>query len=253
MFFVLSKLLHFLITPLYWIIILAILLLFFKSSILKKRIKFLIIIILLLFTNPWIYRSLVQQWQTPQTVIKEGKQYSVGILLGGFTMYDRFDTGYFGNNADRFIQTANLYHTGKIKKILMTGGVGKLLQNEPTEAAFVKKELLRNGILAEDIIIEDRSRNTYENAIFSKRIVDSLRLDPPYALVTSALHMPRSLTVFQKAGFQSIDPIPCDYKVIKGRFSILDLIVPDIRLLYDWQYFLHELVGLVIYRITGKA
>ncbi|MEI6264450.1 MAG: YdcF family protein [Sphingobacteriia bacterium] len=196
---------------------------------------------------------MVQQWQTPQTVIQENKQYSVGILLGGFTMYDRFDTGYFGNNADRFIQAANLYHTGRIKKILMTGGVGKLLQNEPTEAAFVKRELLRNGINAEDIIIEDRSRNTYENAIFSKIITDSLQLAPPYALVTSALHMPRSLNVFQHAGFNSIDPIPCDYKVINGRFSLLDSIIPDIRLLYDWQYFLHELVGLAVYRITGKA
>ncbi|MFZ8477648.1 YdcF family protein, partial [Staphylococcus aureus] len=86
----------------------------------------------------------------------------------------------------------NLYHEGKIEKILVTGGNGNLFLNEPDESSFLEKEFIRNGVKKEDIILEKKSRNTYENAIFSKKILDSLKLKPPYILITSASHMPRS-------------------------------------------------------------
>ena len=135
----------------------------------------------------------------------------------------------------------------------MTGGTGSLLQNEPTEVVFAEKELIRNGVKKEDIIFEDKSRNTIENAIFSKSILDSLKEKQPYVLITSALHMPRSLKVFEKAGYQNIVIYPCDYKVVDTKFSFEDTITPDIKLLKDWQYFLHEIVGTIVYQLTGKA
>ena len=253
MFFVLSKVLHFLITPFYWILILSIFYLFTKSAIIKKKIKIAILFIAIIFTNPFIYDTLVRKYQPLLTKLDSTEHYSVGILLGGFSMFDRYDQGYFGNNADRFIQAANLYHSGNIKKILMTGGVGRLFQKEPTEASFAFGELIRNGVKKEDIIFEDRSRNTIENAIFSRALLDSMKEQQPYLLITSALHMPRSLKVFQKAGYQNIISYPCDYKVIDTKLSLDEIIVPNIKLLNDWQYFLHELVGTIAYKLTGKA
>jgi uncharacterized SAM-binding protein YcdF (DUF218 family) len=253
MFFILSKVLHFLITPFYWILILSIIYYFTKSAIVKKKIKIAIIFIAIIFSNPFIYDTLVKKWQPIPTKLDSTKHYSVGILLGGFAMFDRYDQGYFGNNADRFIQAANLYHSDNIKKILMTGGTGRLFQKEPSEASFALKELIRNGVRKEDIIFEDRSRNTIENAIFSRSLLDSMNEQQPYVLITSALHMPRSLKVFQKAGYQNIVSYPCDYKVIDTKFSLEDIIVPDIKLLNDWQYFLHEIIGTIVYQLTGKA
>lgn len=239
--------------PFNWILILLIIYLFAKSLMTKKKIKIAILFIAIVFSNPFIYDTLVKKYQPLPKKLDSTKHYSVGILLGGFSMFDRYDQGYFGNNADRFIQAANLYHSGNIKKILMTGGVGRLFQKEPTEASFALEELIRNGVRKEDIIFEDRSRNTIENAIYSRVLLDSMKEKQPYILITSALHMPRSLKVFQKAGYQNIVTYPCDYKVIDSKFSLEDIIIPDIKLLNDWQYFLHEIVGTIIYQFTGKA
>jgi uncharacterized SAM-binding protein YcdF (DUF218 family) len=191
-------------------------------------------------------------WQSAPVSMPDTARYSTGIILGGLSGYDRKNQGFFSLAADRFIQTANLYHRGIIEKILITGGTGSLLQREPPEAFFLKQEFIRNGVRENDIIIEPRSRNTYENAIFSKQILDSLQLKPPFVLVTSAMHMPRSEAVFRKAGVGFIS-YPCDYTVIDEGFDLTDYIAPDVVLLKKWSLLIKEIVGLVAYRITGKA
>ncbi|GAC1528686.1 MAG: hypothetical protein NVS3B15_06610 [Sediminibacterium sp.] len=210
------------------------------------------VVIALLFTNPFLYRSMVMAWQRPVNNIPDKPVYDAGIVLGGLSMFDKYDRGFFSCSADRFIQTANLYHRGIIKKIIISGGTGNLLQREPPEAGFLKNQFIANGIKGDDIIIETRSRNTYENAIYSKEILDSLQLKPPFVLVTSALHMPRSEAVFKKAGIQFISS-PCDYRVVDTRFSLDDYVVPDVTQLHEWGYLIKEMIGLHVYRLTGKA
>eukprot|EP01136_Pigoraptor_vietnamica_P020440 Opistho-1_new@69345 len=166
--------------------------------------------------------------------------------------YDKYDRGYFGGSADRFIQTANLYHQGIIKKIIVTGGTGTIRQKEPAEAIYLNKQLLANGVKPEDIIMESRSRNTYENAVYSKKLTDSLHLQAPFVLITSAQHMKRSISVFEKADFKTI-PFPCDYKTIRTRETFENTVLPEINLLNDWSYLIKEIVGLSVYRLTGKA
>lgn len=253
MFFILSKILFFLLVPFNWIVLLFIASLLFKSNAIKKKIRITIVVIAIVFSNPFIHKSISKWWQPTLTKLEPNKQYSAGILLGGMSMYDANDIGYFGNNADRFIQTANLYHSKQINKILISGGKGKILSKEPAETDFLYKELIRNGVKQEDIIVEPLSRNTHENAIFSKRLLDSLHLASPYIIIRSAQHMPRAIKVFKKAGFNDFIPYPCDYKVIDTRFSLEDSVVPDITLLSDWKYLLKEIVGVWVYQLTGKA
>ncbi|KAF0239763.1 MAG: YdcF family protein [Sediminibacterium sp.] len=253
MFFIFSKVFFFLLSPFNWIILLFIASLIVRTNSIKKKLRITIWVIALLFSNPFIYKSISKWWQPGLTNLAANKQYSAGILLGGLSMYDANDTGFFGNNADRFIQTANLYHSKQINKILISGGTGKLLSKEPAETDFLYKELIRNGVKQEDIIVEPLSRNTHENAIFSKRLLDSLQLAPPYIIVTSAQHMRRAIKVFKKAGFNDFIPYPCDYKVIETNFNLEDSIIPDIKLLSDWKYLLKEIVGVWVYQLTGKA
>jgi uncharacterized SAM-binding protein YcdF (DUF218 family) len=134
----------------------------------------------------------------------------------------------------------------------VSGGTGSLRQDEPPESVFLRTQFLDNGVQDSDIIIESRSRNTYENAVYSKKITDSLHLQPPFVLVTSALHMKRSVNVFQKAGFSCV-PFPGDYKVTTQKFSLDDTIIPDPTLLKYWGDFLKEMIGLYVYKLTGKA
>ena len=252
MFFILSKILDFLMQPISWILILLIWMFISKNKKIKKRLLIISILTAVVFSNHFIYQKIVMAWQSKPLTIAKGNQYSAGILLGGFANFDKHNKGFFNEASDRFIETEKLYHQGIIQKILMTGGSGELIHHENKEADFIKNELITSGVAEKDILIENKSRNTYENAIFSKRILDSLQLKGPYVLITSATHMPRSINIFKKAEI-SIIPFPSDYRVIDSRISWQDIVIPDMKLLNEWSIILHEIIGLKIYQLTGKA
>lgn len=252
MFFILSKLLYFLLIPFNWILILLICIYFTKSPKYKRSLTILTILIGLLFSNPWLYKTATKAWQSEFKEIEADKQYETGILLTGMIQFDTKDQGFFGSSSDRFIQTATLYHTGKIKQIIVTGGSGSLLYSSPAEANFLKDKFIKNGIPESAIIAEPLSRNTYENAIFTKKILDSLQLKEPCLLITSALHMRRSESVFRKAGIV-FDSYPSDFKVVDTYFSLDDTLIPDAKLLKDWSHLLKEIIGLWVYQLTDKA
>lgn len=252
MFFILSKLLYFLLIPFNWVLLLLIGYIITKSPARKRILKIWIIIIIVLFTNPWLYKTANKVWQAEYKELATNKNYEIGILLTGMVQFDRKDQGFFGAAADRFIQTATLYHTKKIKKVLVTGGSGSLLHDSPAEALYLKEMLIKNGVAEKDIITEPLSRNTYENAVFSKRILDSLQVNTTSLLITSALHMKRSEAVFKKARVD-FEIYATDFKVVDERFAIDDTMIPDVKLLKDWSHLLKEMIGLWVYQLTGKA
>lgn len=252
MFFVLSKVLFFLLSPVTWLGILLLIILFWNDTKFKRKLKILCLAIAVLFTNPFLYRNAVMLWQTKPVVLANNTSFDAGILLGGFSGYDKSNQGFFSESSDRFIQAANLYHQGIIKKIIMTGGNGTFTKDQPAETVFVYDQLLKNGIPKEAILLESNSRNTYENAVFTKKLVDSLQLKGTLVLITSAVHMPRSEKLFRKVGF-SIQPYPCNYSVYPERFKFEDTFVPDPSLLVSWKYFLKEIVGTLLYQLIGKA
>lgn len=252
MFFVLSKVLYFLLIPFWWIVLLLLLRLVIHNAKWKKNLGIMAMLIAVVFTNPYLHRKANLAWQPAPVDLPANKSYEAGILLGGMAGYDKNDRGYFGTSADRFIQTANLYHQGIIKKIIVTGGTGSLLQKEPAESIYLQAQLIANGVKTEDIIMESRSRNTYENAVYTKQLTDSLHLQPPFVLITSAQHMKRSVSVFNNARFQVL-PFPCDYREIPLRETVFNTIAPDASLLYDWAFLIKEIVGVCVYKLTGKA
>ena len=252
MFFILSKLLFFLLIPFTWIMLLLVWIYFVKSASLKRKLTILTIIIAIVFSNPWIYKKASLAWQMERKILADQEQYEVGILLTGMVQFDKYNEGYFGSSADRFIQTATLYHTKKIKKILVTGGSGSLFHDYPAEADYLKKMLVANAIPEKDIMVEPLSRNTYENAIFSKKMIDSLQLKLPFLLITSASHMRRSSAVFKKAALPFV-AYPCDYKVVEDKFSFDDTFIPNAKLLTTWSELIKEMIGLLVYKLTGKA
>lgn len=252
MFFTLSKVLFFLLSPVTWVGILFLITLFVNSRVWKRILNITLLVIIVVFTNPFFYRNMVMLWQTPINELKNNKVYEAGILLGGFSDYDINNHGYFDESADRFIQTVSLYREGKIKKIIMTGGNGTLSRDKPAESFFIEQQLIRNGIPKSDIILESFSRNTFENAVYTKFIIDSLKAPGPFLLITSAMHMPRSMRLFRKEGIP-IQPYPCNFRVYNSRFSLSDTIAPDPSLLVEWKYFFKEIVGLLLYQALGKA
>jgi uncharacterized SAM-binding protein YcdF (DUF218 family) len=255
MFFILSKLLGFLLSPFNWLLLLIVLLLIVKNAARKKKLIILSLVWFLFFSNPYIIHKLTVNWQAPRKNFVAGEQYSVGIVLSGFVGFEfKSNQGYYGAASDRFIQTVRLYHQKQIKKILITGGSGSLNKKRQRykEADFVKEQLQQMGVAGEDILSENQSRNTFENAGNSKKLLDSLQIKGPYLLITSAMHMKRSLKVFDKAGIP-VTAYPCNYNAIDNPQLFINSITPSYKAFEGWENYLKEVVGLLVYKLTGKA
>ncbi len=252
MFFILSKIALFFLLPINWILFLFFLRLVIKNAVYKKRILYTLIFLALLLSNTYIYSVVVYAWQINKSELVPGKKYEAGIMIGGLAGYDKYKEGHFNGVCDRFIETEMLYRQGIIKKIVVSSGSASILHDQPGEADFLVEQLLKMGIPAADIYKENKSRNTFENASFSKRIMDSVHLKSPYVLITSAIHARRAKLVFQKAHLE-VDVFPAAFSVVPKIYDWDDYIWPNLGAIIDWGSLVKEIVGVVSYRLTGKA
>lgn len=252
MFYLLSKLLAFLLIPFNWIVLLFIIFLIVKNKAVKKKLMASIIIIFIIFSNPYLFYKVSHAWQINEPKMIRGKQYAGGIILGGLTSFDKNGTGYFNEAGDRFIQTLKLYNQHIIQKIIVTGGSGIIIGNEPVEGNFLQQEFLKNKVNPQDLIIENKSRNTFENAVFTKHILDSLHINDTLVLISSATHLRRASKVFFNVGITTT-PYPSDFEVLNAFHSFIDYIWPNLSAMYGWTKIIKEVLGTVVYGLTGKA
>ena len=243
--FVISKITGFFLHPFVWVVLLLLAAWITRNPSRRKKLLRLTLFVFLFFSNTYIPRNIWYRYQWPYDEMKPGEKYTAGILLGGFVSYDETSNrSFFNHSSDRFIQAARLYKQGHIAKIIMTGGNALFIDNrEYNEADFVIKNLVELGIPAADIIAEKKAKNTIENSVFSRRLLDSAHIPGPYVLITSAVHMPRAYKIFTSAGIK-IRPYPCDYQVVAydTRFS-WQSIVPSSAGFEMWNILLKEAVG----------
>ena len=246
MFFIVSKLLSFLIKPTFWILSLMI-----AGIVNKNRRKLFLIfsmLTFLFFSNDFIFNIIVKTWEIPQNSIEKfDNEYEAGILLGGFSDYDyKKNKHNFKKEADRLIYTVQLYNQGIIRKIFISGGNGNLFNNNYKESETIKDFLIQNKIDSNDIIIENQSRNTKENAINSAKILDKKN---EYILITSAVHMKRSILCFKNVGLKII-PFSVDNSMSFSSNKIEYILLPRSRVLENWEELIHEIIGYYVYLLT---
>jgi len=253
MFFILSKLLVFLITPLVWIITLLLFSVFSKNQKLKKNCLKWSLGLILIFTNSFLFDECSRLWETQATPFTELKGYQTGIILGGMSVNDEtLDRVQFFRGVDRLIQAIDLYKRGIVKKLILTSGSGRILHPEMKEAALVKPYILKMGVAAEDLYIENESNNTRENAMFTKQLIEKEKTKGPYLLITSAFHMRRGLACFNKMGIAT-HPYSTDRYAGTRKFEFDSVFVPNISAMNDWSILIHEIVGFITYKIMGYA
>jgi len=152
--------------------------------------------------------------------------------------------------ADRIIGAATLAHRYPNARIVYTGGSSNLISNDAKEADYATALFQGLGIAKSRLTMERLSRNTRENAEFSKEIVKP-KPGERWLLVTSAYHMPRSIGLFRKAGFP-VEAYPVDWKVgTKEDLLKYYVTANDGLLLVDIG--VREWLGLIAYRIAGHT
>jgi len=244
MYFALSKILLFLLYPAFWVFIVFVIALFVKERKRKQRWLIAAVVLLYIFSVPLFLNLFARAWSVKPPLTNASNIYSCAIILGGYTSVHQNGDGYFNGASDRFIEGVKLFNTGVAKHLLISGGNGSLLPSKYKEANWTKKQLLIFKVPDSSILVENNSRNTIENAVFSKTILQKSGLKPPYLLITSDFHMRRAFMIFKKEGLPVI-PYPCDYSVGQGSNSFADLI-PDGEAWGQWNIYLKELVGYVV-------
>ena len=152
--------------------------------------------------------------------------------------------------AERLTVGAELARRYPDVRIVFSGGNNALIFDGVPEAAFAVQELRALGVAHERITADEQSRNTIENAVFS-RLIANAKPGERWLLVTSAHHMPRAIAAFRAAGFP-IEAYPVDWRT-RGA---IDAVRPSASLgdgLRRTDTAIHEWIGLVAYRLAGKT
>jgi uncharacterized SAM-binding protein YcdF (DUF218 family) len=251
MFFLLSKVLSIFYSPLFWFFVLFFIALFTKKSKKKRNYYIIGIIVLFLFSNGFILNEATRLWEVPPTKLQQVKKYDYAIVLGGFSSYDTvYHKMKLTNAGDRIWQTLQLYYQKKVTKIFISGGSGKLLHQEQTEADKVKDFLILMNIPEKNIVIDQTSRNTHENAVNTSVWLANHDPKATCILVTSAIHMRRAAGCFKKEGIK-VTTYSADWKSEPRTYDFDQLIIPNSGVLEGWDITIKEMIGYVTYLVMG--
>jgi uncharacterized SAM-binding protein YcdF (DUF218 family) len=175
------------------------------------------------------------------------------ILLGGFedgwVSSGRSSGLGLNEAAERLTEGMRLARKHPNAKVVFTGGVGGLLASGAEASGPVADFLVEGGVARDRLILESKSRNTFENAVMTREMVQPAAGERWY-LVTSAYHMPRAMGLFRKAGFDVI-AYPVDYRT-RGPEDLLRFFerIPQGLLRLDLGA--NEWIGLISYRLLGR-
>ncbi|MDY6783553.1 MAG: YdcF family protein [Cyanobacteriota bacterium] len=216
------------------------------------------LLVLLLSSNGWTTNALVRSLETQNLPPASLPQADAIVLLGGSLrpISPPRTTVEVSEQGDRVLYAAYLYKQKKAPYIIASGGRVQWRGGGPSEALDMADLLTEIGVPRDAILLEPDSLNTYQNAVNTRKILQQ-RDFKRILLVTSALHMPRSLAIFKKQGINAI-PAPTDFLVTKllldetssGEGFLLNLL-PEVDRTQRFTKALKEYIGFVIYRLKG--
>lgn len=252
MFLLLSKSLDLAAAPLTWAIFLGLLALLrqrAKPGSAKLALLSSGALLVLFSLNPvprWLYQELESR---AHDTFQPTAPYDAVVVLGGMVDYGAMEKSHeleLTDAVDRISRAATLLRTGQARMVLISGGIAFPKPGEVPEADLLAGWLRDQGIPADRIVTEPRSRNTRENALESAAIIASHKWSR-ILLVTSAWHAPRALGCFRAAGL-SPDLLTVDHR--SGATASLEW-APRAAALSASTDALHELVGGVVYWVMG--
>ncbi|WGF86254.1 YdcF family protein [Marinivivus vitaminiproducens] len=207
-----------------------------------------LVLVLVLPVGTWL--ATVIENRFPQFA-PEGPIEGIIVLGGGVDQRLTLARGQvaLGPESERFTAVIALARRFPDARLAFTGGNSNLGQDWPSEAAVVGAFWQDLGFDVSRVSFEDRSRNTWENAVFSR---ERLRPQPDqrWLLVTSAMHMPRAVGCFRQAGWNVV-PYAVDFTTT-GSFTLDEPFNVAHRLAALDQVF-KELIGLAVYRMLGRT
>ncbi len=252
MFFILSKILSFFLSPIWWITVLLLAYLIFKKFKRRKLVAIVAFSLLLVFSNQLLFYHVSGWWEGELKNSDELGHYDGIILLGGFSNYQTESQRIrFMQSGDRLFQAVELYKKGKATYFIFTGGSGRVIEREKSEGEYLKDYLKLLSIPQDSTLVEWKSRNTRENAVETAKMLIANNLGQgKFLLVTSGFHTKRALGCFKKAG---VDVVPYTADPLQSSIApdFWDAISPSASVLATWELLFREWIGYAVYKIRG--
>jgi len=220
-----------------------------NKILLTASVLFLIIGLLPIGYNMLAY--LETRYERPQTM--PSKVDGIIVLGGTFNSTLRDQTGKVAanGNINRMIDFVDLATQYPRAKLVFTGGSGSLIQPDRKEADDAKEFLEMMGFKRiNDVIFERKSRNTYENAKYSKELAKP-KAGETWILVTSAFHMPRSMGIFKQQEWEVI-PYPSGPRTY-GKYRLKPNVFGLLGSFITLDMALREFIGISVYYFSGKS
>ena len=174
------------------------------------------------------------------------------ITLGGavnqFMTVARDQTA-LGSGVERLTEFVAIARRRPELRLIYTGGSGSLMRQDLKETLVARRFFSEIGFDPARVVYEDQSRNTHENAVMTHALIRP-NPDDTWVLITSAMHMPRSVGVFRKAGWKVL-PYPVDFRTDgSGQFTYFQGLANGFGKLGTA---LKEWIGLIAYRVLGRT
>ena len=207
------------------------------------------------FSSPYFSDYLVRklEHQYPVIPVETVKPASIVVVLGGsinMPYGNRLEVE-MSEASDRILHGFRLYQAGKARHILLAGGNIDGAIWKRSEALYLADLLQEWGVPKTDVLIEANSQTTYENGINTAAFLEETgRSGESVLLVTSAIHMPRAVAVFEAAGVKVV-PMPTDISVLDVRYDGLASWLPTIGAMAAADRAMREYIGLVVYWLRG--
>ena len=254
--FLAAKILAFATQPLAWAMLLLCTGLLLMQRWQKAGVRFCQAALLLLVLSGWqvppeaLMRTLESRYPAP-TANADLSGYAGVVVLGGAleraALWEFPGRIALKGEAERMVVPVGLLQRNPRLRLLFTGGEEGDTQSSLSEAERAKIFFDQLGVDPQRVVYEARSRTTYENAILSAQ-VPGVDIQQPWLLLTTAAHLPRSMAVFEKAGW-NVTPYGVDYRTAAST----DLTAYSLRGGAEkWHYALHEIFGYWMYRATGR-
>lgn len=262
MYAILSAVVSFLVQPLTWLLSLLMALIFVRSTKWRRKLGIAALAMSVILTNPWLHHAISVRWEPePLSILEMERPFGDAVVLGGFTKLwaTPVDRLHLGSDPNRFSQAIELYHLGKVRRLVFVSGGHTTADSSVTEAELAARTAVRFGVPEEAVVALGTSLTTYENAdefrAWREESGDSTDGDAPFLLVTSAFHARRSAACFRKAGFSEFVVFPTDHRSDRDhperKLTLSNTIAPSPGTMLSWGALFREWLGMLVYRMRG--
>lgn len=256
MYVYLSKILPVFVMPLSVVsLLLLVALVFLRRNKLRTAAGFLVLGLVVLWTasTPFVAGQLYRYIESsyPPVPLQDIPVRGCMIVLGGALgapLPPRVNVE-MNEAVDRIYQAAKLYKAGKAPVVIVTGGNQPWSESLTAEADLIRDLLMEWGVPKDAIFLEGSSRNTRENALYSKNILNAINCNEAL-LVTSAAHMPRALAAFRSVGV-NVTPVSTDVRALNLTMPVAMDFVPSAEALAMTSEALREWIGQKVYGWKG--